>query len=104
MWDDVVDIRYNIDGSLRRDDMRYFNIGDKVIIRDWDDMEREFGTDGEDILCQHYFTRDMEEFCGKEYAIVSIELGYDGSKNYILDGKISEDNWAISADMLREAE
>ena len=52
-----------------------FKVGDRVRIRDWDDMEREYGLtvfgniDGpEDV-----FSKDMKRLCGKLCVISSIE-------------------------------
>jgi len=41
-------------------------IGQKVRIRDWDDMEKEFGLDESgDINCPATFVKDMKYLCGK---------------------------------------
>lgn len=41
-------------------------VGDKVRIREWDDMAKEFGVyeDG-DIKTKYYFTKEMKKYCGK---------------------------------------
>lgn len=52
-----------------------FNVGDRVVIRDWDDMAAEFGggeysiTIGETGVC---FVSGMRELCGRELIIRSI--------------------------------
>lgn len=65
--------------------MRY-KIGDKVRVRQWDDMVEEFGTDEAgriDTKTGERFTEEMKEFCGGVYEICSI-LG----RNYLLkDGE-----------------
>lgn len=39
--------------------------GDRVVVRDWYDMEAEFGTNGSgSIRCLHSFTIPMRQFCG----------------------------------------
>lgn len=47
-----------------------YKIGDKVRVRQWDEMEKEFGLDPwGDIKCDHIFTRDMREYCGKVFTV-----------------------------------
>ena len=51
-----------------------YNIGDKVTIRQWDDMESEFGSNryGAIKTPQAYFTEPMRKYCGKTLTIVHI--------------------------------
>ena len=43
-----------------------FTVGDVVRIREWDDMESEFGLRfGEDIRCTHTFVTGMRPSCGE---------------------------------------
>lgn len=47
-----------------------YKVGDKVIVREWDDMEKEFGLDSDgDIKAKCCFVRSMREHCGKEMII-----------------------------------
>ena len=47
-----------------------YKVGDKVIIRKWDDMEKEFGLDSDgDIKAKCCFVKSMREYCGKEMII-----------------------------------
>ena len=49
-------------------------VGDKVTIRQWDDMAEEFGVDYDgDIKCKNIFISDMRKYCGKTFTIVDIE-------------------------------
>ncbi len=50
-----------------------YNIGDKVTIRQWDDMESEFGLDeyGE-IKVPEFFTESMKQYCGQTLPIVYV--------------------------------
>lgn len=73
--------------------------GDVLRIREWDDMEAEFGTDDEgDIACEFYFTREMEKFCGTVLTVEKID-----------DTRVMPDDWeafgycSYSADMLEPA-
>ena len=65
--------------------MRY-KVGDKVRVRQWDDMVKEFGTDEAgriDTKTGNRFTEEMKKFCGGVYEICSM-LG----RNYLLkDGE-----------------
>ena len=49
-----------------------YNVGDKVTIRQWDDMESEFGLDeyGGIKVPKAYFTKPMRKYCGKTLTIV----------------------------------
>lgn len=50
-----------------------YNVGDKVTIRQWDDMAAEFGLDkyGE-INVPKCFTKDMKQYCGQTLPIVHV--------------------------------
>ena len=50
-----------------------FTPGDVVVIRDWDDMEQEFGLDGYgNVKCRCTFTTEMRRFCGQRVIIKSV--------------------------------
>ena len=51
-----------------------YNIGDKVTIRQWDDMESEFGLNryGAIKTPKAYFSEPMRKYCGKTFTIVHI--------------------------------
>lgn len=71
---------------------RCFQPGQRVRIRQWDDMAREFGYgSGGSIPCEASFIDDMRYLCGQEFTIETI---YDGNRvnfvenndfNYSLD-------------------
>ena len=72
--------------------MSKYKVGDKVTIRQWDDMKKEFGLYTLGIIaCKAKFTNSMREFCGK--TIVIDEVLHSG--NY----KIKNVNWVWSDDM-----
>ena len=72
--------------------MSKYKVGDKVTIRQWDDMKKEFGLYTLEIIaCKAKFTNSMREFCGK--TIVIDEVLHSG--NY----KIKNVNWVWSDDM-----
>lgn len=51
-----------------------YNVGDKVTIRQWDDMAAEFGLDGfGDInVSKTFFTKRMKQYCGQTFPIVHV--------------------------------
>jgi hypothetical protein len=74
---------------------REFKVGDRVRIRQWDDMEKEFGLDclGR-IQCLYKFTEGMKRLCGRE---ITIEVLNDKGIQRV-------DGFAISTDMLEPIE
>lgn len=53
---------------------REFHEGDLVRIRDWDDMEIEFGLNNHgSIACRFSFTEAMASYCGEVYTIEYID-------------------------------
>lgn len=72
-----------------------FKVGDKVRVREWADMEKEFGLDNDgDIKCRFCFTKSMREYCGNVYTIISLFNGYT------LDGGKGIGNWNFTDDMI----
>ena len=51
-----------------------FSVGDIVTVRDWKDMEKEFGLDddGDISLCGLYFLTTMIECCGLDFEVDGI--------------------------------
>lgn len=50
-----------------------YNIGDKVTIRQWDDMESEFGlNESGEIKVPKFFTESMKQYCGQTLPIVHV--------------------------------
>lgn len=53
--------------------MADYSPGEVVVIRDWEDMELEFGLNGHgSIPCDWTFVPDMRRFCGMRVTIASI--------------------------------
>jgi len=79
-----------------------FKVGDHVQIREWFDMENEFGVNGGgDIPCSYIFTSDMRKYCGAKAIIVDMSPRNDIGVSFILKGKIGLSEWTWSADMIR---
>lgn len=49
-----------------------YHVGDRVIVRQWDDMESEFGLKYGSINVPKHFTKDMKKYCGQTFPIVRI--------------------------------
>ena len=53
-----------------------YHVGDRVIVRTWDDMMEEFGSDPYGDIAVHpnklSFVLGMKPFCGKEFVVVKI--------------------------------
>ena len=60
--------------------------GDKVLVRSWESMEEEFGTDGDgDIDSTPCFTTRMKEYCGKTMIVSDVRIGFvclEGADNW----------------------
>lgn len=61
-----------------------YNVGDKVTIRKWEAMERQFVSNGKGgiNLSAGCFYRDMKEFCGRQLTIVEKGSRFTHLENY----------------------
>lgn len=87
--------------------MSEFKVGDKLRIRQWEDMKEEFGTDYNGAInCKYDFTEEMKHLCGLPFTVSNIEFGeyfsVEGTEDLRYDGM--RDRWFISADMLEYAD
>ena len=74
--------------------MAKYKVGDKVRVRQWDDMAKEYGVNySGDILSHGMFTSEMRKYCGK-----NVNISHIGKRGYYM---IKEDNgnWDWSDDM-----
>ena len=66
-----------------------YHVGDRVIVRQWEDMESEFGLNefGDIKVPKFFFTEPMKQYCGKTFTIVHINR-YPSPKfdSYFFDG------------------
>lgn len=77
--------------------MRY-KVGDKVRVRQWDDMAKQFGYDGVDIyIDNYYFVEEMKQYCGKTYEVCNADwFCYNlKTENEVLD-------WSFTDGMLED--
>jgi hypothetical protein len=84
--------------------MKYeFHVGDKVQIREWDDMKDEFGVNAVgEVATRAIFTKDMRKLCGRTAII------YDIREDRIVKLTDWDDSrgtsWAFDLDMLKPYE
>lgn len=75
-----------------------YKVGDKVRVRQWDDMVKEFGYDGVDIyIDNYYFVEEMKQYCGKTYEVCNADwFCYNlKTENEVLD-------WSFTDGMLED--
>lgn len=77
-----------------------FKNGDRVIIRDWDAMEEQYGIDSCDdsINCKFHFVKGMMQYCGMEVTIASVDS--DGGVHFNR-GDLGFPPYNFSTDMIR---
>ena len=79
-----------------------FHEGDFVVIREWEDMEEEYGLNRYgSIHCYHSFVDEMKEFCGTEVVIESINQHTVRFAYPLPDGM---ERYSWSTDMICHAE
>ena len=62
-----------MDTTFNPNDYPTYNVGDKVTIRQWDDMESEYGlNESGEIKVPKFFTEPMKQYCGQTLSIVRI--------------------------------
>ena len=81
--------------------------GNIIKIRQWDDMESEYGYSSLEnaIMCEHLFTDFMKELCGKEFKITKeMEEDYVRFEHFYIDNHLDDagtkDYIIISTDMI----
>jgi len=78
------------------------SVGEKVRIRQWDDMAEEFGFDAVGIPCASSFVKDMKYLCGKEFTVTAVsKIGRKnryGDEYCLISGCTSR--YTISSDMI----
>ena len=79
-----------------------FKVGELVRIRQWDDMEKEFGTDSfGSVACRYFFTKRMKPLCGKYAEITKIRD--DGKVELrFFNCEKEEVCWAFHTDMIEK--
>lgn len=79
---------------MKEENNMKFKVGDKVRVRSWDSMAKEFGVNRiGDICCDGMFLSKMKKFCEIVHTIKSVNNGF---KYYSLE----DDDYRFSGDML----
>lgn len=83
--------------------MSKYKIGDKVRVREWEDMAKEFIKTTVGIISKNgcRFSEDMKELCGKTYKIEGV---WDETSNGIVRYKLDKCEWVLDDYMLENAE
>lgn len=77
-----------------------FKIGDKVVVKQWDDMVKEFGKySNGDIHCEQTFSTEMRSICGGHYTISDVDA--DG-RYTLIDERDCKCCWKFTDDMLEK--
>lgn len=78
------------------------SVGEKVRIRQWDDMAEQYGFDDVSILCGASFVNEMKYLCGKEFTVTAVsKIGRKnryGDEYCLVSGCTSR--YTISSDMI----
>lgn len=78
-----------------------FRAGERVVIRDWDDMAEEYGlTSRGGIACRCLFTHCMKPLCSTELVIKSV----DGHRVYFEQQIAPMRDFSFSTDMIRHVD
>ena len=82
--------------------MAKFKVGDKVRVRKWDDMVKEYGIKYGTIEVPWLFTQDMKEYCGRVVTIKEVveKSGYHPYYFIKEDNRKEPCNWKFSDKML----
>lgn len=74
-----------------------YKVGDKVRVRQWDDMTKEFGVNNGNIPINGcLFVKEMKQYCGRTYEV------YDKSLYYILATENEVLEWCFTDSMLED--
>ena len=78
------------------------SVGEKVRIRQWDDMAEEFGLNAIGIPCASSFVNDMKYLCGREFTVTDVlntgRINKYGDKYCLVRGCTTA--YTISSDMV----
>ena len=82
-------------------DVPDFMVGDRVVIKTWEQMETEYGVDKFGVIyCKNSFVKGMRNLCGKKATITK----KDGERIWLtFDDKKTDSGWSFSTDMIELA-
>jgi len=86
-------------GVIPFEPKKELKVGDRVVIRQWDDMVKEFGENCNGFInCNSTFTTRMRPLCGRTATI--IDIGENHKLKLDFDDKSGDTNWGYSTDMV----
>lgn len=86
-----------------RNEKPKFKVGEIVRIREWDDMEKEFGTTmSGSIKCHRYFSEGMKPLCGEYAKIVGLAKNCVEVTLKLFGCDKSVQSWHYSTDMIEK--
>ena len=77
-----------------------FKVGDRVRIKSWEQMEKEFGMEFDWIACKCGFSREMRHLCGRTATILAIDNCFHDVKLINWSDDSGGIYWSISTDMI----
>ncbi len=80
--------------------MSKFKVGDRVVVKEWDEMVKEFGLILDFINCNLDFVPSMKHFCGETGTIIRFDNRGSGV-DIDFDNSTLEKYYAFSTDMVR---
>ena len=93
----------SLTGKEKIEEKEEFKVGDRVVIRDWDDMEKEFGLNHiGSIKCKCSFTTVMRKLCGSVAKITSFGLLDHSIIELEFEDGTDADLYIFSTDMIKK--
>ena len=93
----------SLTGKEKIEEKEEFKVGDRVVIRDWDDMEKEFGLNCMgNIRCNCTFTTEMKKYCGKVAQIKSFNSFDPGVVRLEFENFTGIVPYSFSTDMIKK--
>ena len=85
---------------------RNFRVGDRVVVREWDDMVKEYGTSKwGDIAKDSHFTSGMKNLCGRTATVTAVKEGlFFKTIDLDFDGKSGTSSYTFNPWMLNSAD
>jgi len=93
----------SLTGKDKADEKEEFKVGDRVVIREWDDMEKEFGLNYlGGIKCKCTFTTEMKKLCGQVAQIKSFNMFDNKCVRLEFENFTVNTPYSFSTDMIKK--
>ena len=80
--------------------MGNLEVGNRVRVRQWDDMQREFGLSHfGDIACPGSFVQAMRHLCGKTAIVTAV---HDKNVELVFHDDVKDTNWEFTTAMIEK--